>query len=309
MTRRVLVTLAIMVAATAAMAQTAALGDLNSTGDADHFESLRLRAGGLLGYKSPLEYAGIAAQDTHYWQSGWKREAPAVMFLWRKQNRETLAGTLAEAGIVRVAGRTRVIGDATWSLRPSARTGFELLAAGDLVETRRALDEATAYTFAGASAERQLTGRFTAIGLGGYQRFTDGNERVHLRGRLIWSLVPEQGLNAQVRWRQYQSRQFDVGGAYFNPQRYRQWDAGLFMRKRHAGWIWYGTIAAGREAIDRDVDRTTGVVEMRAEGPLPNGARLVVHASYNRAAGFAISDRYWYRVAGVTLAVPIRQVP
>ncbi|MGZ5140616.1 MAG: hypothetical protein ACXWCX_22690, partial [Burkholderiales bacterium] len=214
--RRFLFAVALIFAANVAMAQTAALGDFTSSGDADRFDSLRARGGALFDYKSPFEYFGVAAQDTHYSQSGWHHDAQAALFLWRNQRRDTLAGTLAEAGIVRVNGRTRVIGDATWSLRPAPHTGFELLAAGDLVETQRALDHATAFTFFGASAEQQLTSRITAIGLGAYQRFTDGNERVHLRGRLVFLLLPTQGVSAQVRYRQFQSRQLDVGNAYFN---------------------------------------------------------------------------------------------
>ena len=293
-----------MLAAAGAHAQTAVLGDVSASGDADHFGALHLRTGGLIGYASPFRYAGLALQTTHYTQSGWHSDAPAVLFLWRNQKRDTLAGTIAEAGVVRIEGRTRVIGDATWSLRPNAHTGFELLAASGLVETRRALENATAHTFLGVSAERQLGERFTAIGLAGQQRFTDGNERVHLRARLIWLLVPDQGLSAQVRWRQFRSSKLDVGDAYFDPRRYREWQAGLVMRKRHAGWIWSGTIGAGREAVDGNDERTTALADVRAEGPLGKGAHLIVNASYNRSAGYGIAERYWYRAIGVTVMVP-----
>lgn len=287
-----------------AQAQTAITGDLRAGGDSEHFDALRLRSGGLFDYESPFRYAGFVAQTTHYTQSGWHRDAPAVLILWRKQNRETLAGTIAEAGVVRIAGRMRVVGDATWSLRPSPRTGIELLAAADLVETQRSLERATAYTFAGISAERQLTPRFTAIGLAGYQRFTDGNERVHLRGRLIWMLIPRNGLSAQLRWRQYDSNGIDAGGEYFNPGRYREWQAALAMRKRSGGWIWSGTLGAGREQIDRDVQQTTLLADFRAEGTLGKDTRLVLYASYNRAAGFAAADGYWCRVVGISIIVP-----
>ena len=291
-------------AASAAHAQTALLGDVSSSGDAEHFHALRLRAGDLFHYVSPFDYAGAAAQTTHYAQDGWRDDAPAVLLLWRRQDRATLAGTVGEAGVVRVAGRNRLIGDATWSLRPQKRTGLELLLAGDLVETRGALENATAYTFAGASVEREVTPRFTLIGLAGYQRFTDHNDRLHLRARAIWMLVPEHGISAQLRWRQYESGQVDVGGAYFNPRHYREWQGGLAIRKRHLGWIWSGTLAAGREQVDGDRWNTTALAQVRAEGALPRGLRLVAHASYDRSAGFAAGQGYWYRVVGVNVVVP-----
>jgi len=285
-------------------AQTAGLGDVSATSDAEHFDALRLRTGVLFDSASPFAYAGVAAQTTRYTQSGWRRDAPAILILWRRQDRVTLAGTVAEAGVVRVNGHTRLIGDATWSLRPAARTGIELLAAGDLVETRRALERATAHTFLGVSVERQLTDRFTVIGLAGHQRFTDGNERVHLRARLIWMLVPQHGLSAQLRLRQYESKQLDVGDAYFNPERYREWQAGLAMRKRSGRWVWSGALAAGREQIDGERGQTTLLADVRAEGALAGDTRLVLHASWNRSAGFAAADGYWYRVVGITVIVP-----
>lgn len=302
--KTILVALLMAAAASRAHAQMAVPVDVSFTDDAEHFAALRLRSGALVDYQSPFRYAGIAAEATHYAQSGWHRDATAILGLWRDQRRETLAGTIAEAGLVRVAGRTRLLGDATWSLRPSERTGIELLASGDLVETQRALERATAYTSFGISAERQLTGRFTVIGLVAYQRFTDHNERLHLRGRLIWMLVPEQGLSAQLIYRQYGSRELDVDGAYFNPGRYREIHGGLAIRKRHAGWIWSGTVAAGREEIDGNTRHATALVDVRTEGTLGRDVRLVVHASYDRSAGFVAADGYWYRVIGVNVIVP-----
>lgn len=76
------------------------------------------------------------------------------------------------------------------------------------------------------------------------------------------------------------------------------------MRKRYAGWIWSGTLAAGRERIDGNGGQSTGLADLRTEAPLGKGTRLVAHASYNRSAGFAIADRYWYRTIGVRVIVP-----
>lgn len=300
--KRAVFVVVLLVAVRVPAQTTAALGQISGTIDSEDFHALRVRGGDLLDYASPYDYTGVAAQVTHYSQSGWNANAPAALFLYRKQSRETLAGTIAEAGVVRVEGRTRIIGDATWSARPSARTGYEIAAAGDLVETRSAIEKATAYSFLAADVERQITPRFTAIALGGYQHFTDGNDRLHLRARLIYQIVA--GANAQIRYRQFQSQEIDAG--YFNPRRYRQWDGGLYVRRRHAGWMWLATVAAGRETIEGDTQRTTGNVELRAEGPLPHDMRLAAFASYNRSAGFAISDRYWYGTAGLSLVVPLR---
>ena len=55
-----------------------------------------------------------------------------------------------------------------------------------------------------------ITLAISAQFLVGYQPFTDGNDRLHWRARLIWQAVPAYGVNVQLRWRQYESRQQDV---------------------------------------------------------------------------------------------------
>jgi hypothetical protein len=282
----------------------AALGNLAFEADADDFRALRARAGGLVRYASPWDYAGVAAQTTHYSQSGWSENANGVVGLWRDQNRDTLAGVNVEAGVVRVAGHTRAIGDAVWALRPAETTGIELLAAAGLVETQAAIEQGIGYTFLGGSIEQALTDRFTVIALGAWQPFTDGNRRTHFRARLIWSALPEHGVTAQFRWRQYDNSKEDVGGAYFNPDHYQQWLGVLAFRKRASGWVWSGAAGAGQESVDHGSRQTTYLAELRGEGPIGGNARLAFHASYNRSAGFSNSPDYWYTLAGATLIVP-----
>jgi hypothetical protein len=274
--------------------------------DADHFSAIRLRAGGLFAYQSPWQYFGVAAQENYYSQSGWHQSATGVLGLWRDQARDTLAGINAEVGVVEVAGRTRPIGDVTWGLRPAIDTGVELLAAAGLVETQAAIEQRIGYTFWGASVEQTLAERFTFIALAGYQPFTDGNDRVHFRARLVWDALPEQGINLQARWRQYHNSTTDVGGAYFDPESYEQWLGLVGFRKRLSSWTTTGAIGAGQEYIRSGGTTTqaTYLAELRTEGPIADDARLVLQALYNRAAGFSNSPGYWWGLVSVTLIVP-----
>jgi hypothetical protein len=284
-----------------APAAVAALGSVDFASDTDGFHSTRFRAGALYPYVSYFDHAGVTVQDTHYSQAGWSRDAAGIVGHWRRQDPGTLAGIDAQAGVVEVAGHTRAIGDATWSLRPSADTGFELIAAGDLVETQKAIERGIAYGLFAASAEHTFAGRFTAIGFAGWQPFTDGNDRRHLRARLVWQAVPAWGLNAEFRWRQYRSSKDDVGGAYFNPDRYRQWVGAMSMRRHMGAWTLAAALGAGRETIDGSDTHPVRMAELRAEGALAANLRLVFHAGYNRSTGYVDAPDYSYRQAGVTL--------
>ena len=278
---------------------------INAVGetDADHFSAVRLRAGGLFAYESPWKYFGVAAQENFYSQSGWHRNATGVLGLWRDQTRDTLAGINAEAGVVEVAGRIRPIGDVNWSLRPSSSTGVELLGSAGLVETRTAIEQGIGYTFWGASIEQTIAERFTTIALVGYQPFSDGNDRVHFRARLVWDAFPEQGINLQARWRQYRNSATDVDGAYFNPERYQQWLGLVGFRKRVSGWMTMGAFGAGQEYIHNSGTTTqpTYLAELRTEGPIAGDARLAFQVMYNRSAAFSNSPDYWWGLVSVTL--------
>jgi hypothetical protein len=284
----------------------AVLAQAQSADDADDFGGLQARGGLLLDYQSPLQYAGFAAQSTRYSQDGWSEDVVGVGMLYRNQRRNTLEGLNAEAGLVSVGGKARPVGDVTWTLRPRESTGVELIAAGDIVGTREAIERAISYGLVGASVEQQFGERWTGIGLVGWQPFTDGNARALLRARFIYALLPEQGLSAQVRWRGYSSREDDVQGAYFNPERYRNWDAGFAWRRRFGTWVVAGLAGAGRERIDEESWRTTGLAELRTEGPVAGDSHLSVGLAYNRAAGFNAADDYWYGALNVSLIVPLR---
>ncbi|MGE5668326.1 MAG: hypothetical protein ACM338_09035 [Betaproteobacteria bacterium] len=290
--------------APAAGAGPALLGNFDISSDTDGFHAARYRAGVLYPYASYFDYAGVAVQDTRYSQGDWHRDAGGVVGFWRRQDPRTLAGVNAEAGIVQVAGHTRAVGDATWSLRPAPDTGVELLAAGDIVTTQKAIERGVGYGFFGASVEHTFPGRLTTIGLVAFQPFTDGNERTHLRARLIWQVLPESGFNAELRWRGYRSSTSDVGGAYFDPDRYQQWVGVLSLRRHIGSWTLGGGLGAGRERVNSTDTNPVRMAELRAEGGLGPALRLAFYALYNRSTGYVDAPDYSYRQAGVTLIHP-----
>jgi hypothetical protein len=305
-TRLALALLLVWSCATAQVQSIGGIANVVGETDADRFSAIRLRAGGLFDYQSPWRYFGVAAQENFYSQSGWHANATGVLGLWRDQARDTLAGINLEAGVVQVAGHTRPIGDATWNLRPATDTTVELLAAAGLVETQAAIEQGIGYTFWGASVEQKLIEHVTVVALAGYQPFTDGNDRTHFRARLIWDALPDEGINLQARWRQYRNSKTDVGGAYFDPEDYKQWMGLVGFRKRNAGWTTSGGIGAGQEYIHNGVTTTqpTYLAELRTEGPIAGDARLALQAVYNRSAGFSNSPDYWWDLISVTLIVP-----
>lgn len=269
--------------------------------DSDDFDLTRFRLGGLHRYDNPWSYAGVSVQTTRYAQPGWQTRAQGITGIFRDVDRNTLAGVDIDAGVTRAAGRLRFIGDAAWRTRVAETTSLDLLVSGDLVETPLALARGIAHTLYAANLEHDITPRLTATGLAGWQHFTDGNARTHLRGRLIWSAFPDQGVTLQARYRQYDSRQSDVGGAYYNPDRYQQWLGVVALRRRDGAWQSSAALGAGQQRASGSGTTASYLAEGRVEGPLIGNARLVLRAQYERAAGFIDSPHYTYR--GVSASV------
>lgn len=280
--------------------------DLAVSADTDGLHAVRTRVGGLYPYANPWSFAGAEAQSVHYTQGNYRQNVAAILGVYRDQRRDTLAGVDAEVGVARVAGHLRPIGDVTLRLSTTLGTAVDMIASADLVETPKALIRGIGYTFVATNAEHQFGERLTATALVGWQHFSDGNARAHLRARLIWLAIPEAGITLQLRYRQYSTREADVGGAYFNPEDYRQWLAVTAIRKRYAGWIYSGALGAGQEYSTGAGSHASYLAEARGEGPIAGDIRLVLRASYSRSAGFIDSPDYAYRLVGGTLVLPFR---
>lgn len=291
------------------LAQPAPIVDLYASRDADGFSMQRAGAGALLRYENASDYWGAAAAHARYAQDGWSRTGQRLTGLYRHQVAPTGEGLVVEAGASTVAGHTAAVGELTYNRRVGASTGIELLAARDWVDTRLAIEDGIAATFAAASVEQSLGPRLSAIALAGRQHFSDGNDRDHLRGRLIFGLLPEHGLTLQLRHRRYRADDITVPRRYFNPERYEETLVALALRRRVAtdagSWLVMASAGGGRERIDRSVRNSTSLFELRAEGPLAGDVQLRVRATHQRASGFASGPDYWFSQIGAMLIVPL----
>lgn len=284
----------------------AATGGLTISSDSDGFDAVRARAGVMRNYVNSWRYSGAALQATRYRQGAYDENVAGALVLFRDQRRDNLAGIDVEAGVVSVAGKLRPVGEATWRLVPSEGSAVDLIASADLVETPKALARGIGTVMAAVGGEKQLGERFTVTGMAGLQSFSDGNARRHLRARLIWLALPDHGATLQLRARHYSSRKDDVGGAYFNPDRYQQWLGVGAIRKRGETWHYTAALGAGRERSASMESRPSYLAEARAERAVFGDGRLVLNAGYYRGAGVVDIPNYSYRLLGVNLIMPLR---
>lgn len=273
------------------------------TDDSDGFRSARLRLGVLIDYKTAYDFVAIGGGGTRYEQHGWSTDRYSLGAAVKKVERSTGAGLLATGGLSQVGDSLKAFLDATWNMRLSQATGIELIGQRDFVETRAGLEAGTMTNFAGASVDYAATERLTLIGLGALQYFSDENRRWHLRGRVIYAVLPEEGLSVQFRARGYESSR-PGGTLYFNPENYAQADVGLRLRRAFGNWRVLAAVGVGRENIDRHDEEPTRYLEARVERGFANNLWLVLQyvVDQSSTSDASTGGHYtWHYLRGVVI--------
>ena len=231
----------------------------------------------------------------HYYEQGdWSRRGEQVAFLYRDIDPATANGWQLDAGAFQEDGHAMLTLDGNYRKPLAERTALELFVDREWVETQGALDKGVHFTFTGGGIEHGFGPHVTAIGIAGYQGFSDGNSRNHGRVRLIYQPSLDLGLTLQARYRVYTSSSDDVGGAYFNPSRYDESMLAIGWRQRLRRWTGLLTAGVGRQHVAEDPATPTRLFEISVQSPPVRVYSLRVRGGYNQSASFNGPD-YRYR--------------
>jgi len=281
--------------------------DLVATRDSGNFDRNIARVGTMVQYESIYDFVFIGASTNDFRQGDWSLRVNSLVGAVRKIDRATGEGIAARAAVAFKGSHTELHGEGTWNIRFSQSTGMELIANRDAVESMQALQRGIMANFLAASLDHAVTERLTVVGMPTYRRFSDGNEQTGLRAWAIYSLLPEQGLSLQFHARGYESTQ-NGGSAYFSPDRYERAEIGLRLRRSIGDWRVFATANAGRERINRDVEKPTVYAALTAQRNFANNAGLGMQLAYWRASDSSnninATDRYSWRLARLYFTIP-----
>ncbi|MEJ7806338.1 MAG: hypothetical protein WKG03_10520 [Telluria sp.] len=144
--------LAIAVAAPAAASSAPGLGvSAFTASDSEGFDTHRLMLHYLPLYASRYQLTGVTLASSRFSQDGWQRESHQLGPMYRRIDPLTLDGLQVDAGYNRQGGHGLLTMDATYHATLAPRRSVELFFNRDWVETRRALDGAVAFSYAGAT--------------------------------------------------------------------------------------------------------------------------------------------------------------
>ena len=272
--------------------------------DSEGFSTYKYNAGFLPLYEHGEKYTGVSYQHNYFTQSGWDSSAEVYTLLTKAINPRTGLGYNANIGYNLQNGHKLITTDSNYGFRVTDSTKAELILNRDRVETQNSLNNGIYYTLGAASFEQQVLERLTAIAMVGNMYFSDTNTRPLVRAKLIYDLVPDYGLTAQLRYRQYRDTNTTVPNNYFNPDHYTETMIAFGARKRISGWMLSGTAGVGRQKVSQDPSTTTQLYEFAATSPVAsNSYYFKTRAGYGKSAGF-LGPNYFYRYVMEELIIP-----
>lgn len=261
--------------------------------DSDDFHVTKVGTGILPFYESGQNYFGIQASDNRYSSPEWAKTGGQASLVQRSINTLTGLGSATSLGVSSLYGKELLIADMTYSAPINKTLSYEAFFFRDWVETRNSLTNGISHNYYGGSLEKRFAKDWTVIGLLAQQKFSDSNIRNHVRAKLIYDLLPDKGINVQLRHRQYRnSHERTIN--YFNPNEYHETMAALGWRKRIQSWQLSGVAGLGRQKINDDPHTTSRLLEVEAVSPIFYKIFLRSKVGYSDSASFGGPD-YSYK--------------
>jgi hypothetical protein len=279
-------------------------GGFRASSDSDGLRMERAIAARYLGLAGEGRATAIAVEAGRYSQREWSLPIRAVTLLHRDTDKRTAEGLRLSTSLSRVGPHGLLGLDLDWSREAHPGTRVNVVAGRDWIESRRALEDGLHFDLVGAGLDQELGADLVAVAFYGYQRFSDGNTRVHRRLRFIHSAVPEMGITLQARYREFSSSLESSQGRYFNPRRYSQVHAVVAMRRRlEGGWSLLAEAGAGRQHVSGEPSAPAPLASFSILRAFDKGAYLRARLAYSRSASFGGPD-YHYRYAELEGAIP-----
>ena len=283
------------------------VADFVATRDTDHFERNIVRLGAMVRYESIYDFVAIGASRNEFRQGSWSHHVNSLVGAIRKVDRATAEGITARLAVAVSGDTPKLHGEGTWNIRFTERTGIELVGNRDAVESRQAIEHGIMSNFVGVSLDHALTDRVTVIGMPTYRSLSDGNDQKGVRAWLIYALLPEQGLSAQLKYRGYESSK--RSSTYFSPDRYERAEIGLRLRRAFGDWRVFATADYGKERVDgTTLDNAAYQVALTAQRNFANNASVGLQLVYFRASdsenNVNSAERYAWRMARLYFTIP-----
>lgn len=285
--------------------QAISIPDYYGSTDSAGFNTNRLRTAYYPLYEHGDKYSGVEYLHNRFNQGSWSSSANQLTLVTKAINPRTALGYNLNLGYNVENGYTLLTTDSEYGFRLGDRTSGQIAINRDRVETQDGLIYGIYYTLAGASIEQQLIDRLTLVATGGGMFFSDANTRAYMKFRLIYDLMPEYGVTAQLRYRQYHDSNTTIpNNYYFNPDGYAETMLVFGIRRRLAGWTLSGTAGLGQQRIEQQPGTSSRLAEFAVTSPHAGEIFFRARLGYSNSADF-FGPSYSYRYLMEEMIIPL----
>jgi len=246
----------------------------------------KYKTGYYASYKDADNYVG-AEYSRHHFQSGdWYGKGEQVALVAKNSepsgtSKSLVLGYNALEGI-----NTQWTADASYAHRVTDRATTELTFNRDRVEVQQSLVKKVMADSYNASVEYKVTDAARMQFTFGETRFSDGNRRPLAKFKGTLDILPEHGVNVQLRSRYFKNTNTSVDSGYFNPYRFVENIAAVEVNRSVRDWALSANVGYGRQAGGDDAKTLAKAFEFSATTPLASRVFIKAKAGYFRSLGY-----------------------
>ncbi len=270
-----------------------AIPNIFISSDSEGFHANKYKMAYYPWYQHEKKYTGLEYQRSIFKQNTWQSDGDQINFVKKSISSDSKTGYHLSAGYNEQNQHGLLMLDGQIDFKVTDSTSAELAMNRDRVEALNALDQGIYYTLFNLAVEQQLNTRWSMVAVGGALFFSDDNNRPFVKAKLIYELLPEQGITAQLRYRQFHSTRDDSNN-YFNPHQYNESMLAFSIKRKIEGWIAQGIVGVGKQYVNDDPSTNAFLLELTITNPPMQQIFFRTRLGYNQSAGFQGPD-YAYR--------------
>jgi hypothetical protein len=253
-------------------------------------------------YHDNDNYDGLEYSKNRFSQSGWASHGDQVAYAARTRDAEGNTTNWAIGHNTLDTRRSLWTIDGHVARKLGDTTTGELTFNRDRVEVRQSLVKHVVADSYNISLEQKIAAPLRTQLTLGETRYTDGNHRPTVKIKATYDVLPEYGMNLQLRSRYFKNTDTTVTSGYYNPYRFVENIAAAEINRTVNGWNLSGNLGWGRQAGGNDPKTLARAYEVSATTPIANRVFFRAKAGYFRSLGYNAPD-FLFRYASEELIV------
>ena len=259
---------------------------LNWSNDTDGLTIHKLYESALPVFQSNLAWQGIELQQQRYQQNDTQISGSGVNLTGQDIDASSGMGYTYKVGINEVSNKTLATADFNWNQALSPQVQWGVFANRDWVESMLALQQTVHYDLVGGNIDYQIHPRMTLVGSLSQSYFSDGQQRLQEKFRLVWDAWPEQGVTLQLAQKHQTGEQLANPSLYFNPRQLDETMGLLGWRRRYEGWQWYARLGWGQQQVSDQGSTPTRLTELQLSSPVRQHSYFKLRAGQSESFGY-----------------------